>query len=105
MYNYRIQPNYCIYPYKHMVKQFCSLWITARVLFVYFFIKAYVQGTNSNCIDLSMQFKCIARVDAIQISTHNICFFFIDFVGYKMKSFIAGWDDDGLVFYILFNII
>ena len=33
--------------------------ITASVLFVYFFIKAYVVGTHLNCIDLSMQFKCV----------------------------------------------
>ena len=39
------------------VKQFCSFQITANVLFVYFFIKAYVVGTHLNCIDLSMQFK------------------------------------------------
>ena len=31
--------------------------ITASVLFVYFFIKAYVVGTHLNCIDLSIQFK------------------------------------------------
>ena len=31
-----------------------------------FFIKAYVVGTHLNCIDL---------VDAIQISTHNICLY------------------------------
>ena len=33
-------------PYKRTVKQFWSLQITARVLFVYFFIKAYVVGTH-----------------------------------------------------------
>ena len=32
-------------------------------LFLIFFIKAYVVGTHLNCID---------KVDAIQISTHNI---------------------------------
>ena len=55
--NYRIRPNYRTYPYVHTVKQFRSLQITASVLFVYFFVKAYVVGTHLNCIDLSMQFK------------------------------------------------
>ena len=54
---YCIWPNYCTYPYKRTVKKFCSLQITANVLFLYFFIKAYVVGTHLNCIDLSMQFK------------------------------------------------
>ena len=54
---YRIQPNYRTYSYKRRVKQFRSLQITASLLFVYFFIKAYVMGTHLNCIDLSMQFK------------------------------------------------
>ena len=39
------------------VKQSRSIQITARVLFVYYFIKAYAVGTHLNCIDLSMQFK------------------------------------------------
>ena len=39
---YRIRPNYRIYPYKRTVKQYRSLQITASVLFVYLFIKAYV---------------------------------------------------------------
>ena len=39
------------------VKKFRSLQITASVLFLYFFIKAYVVGTHLNYIDLSMQFK------------------------------------------------
>ena len=42
---YHIQPNYLTCPYKHTVKQFC----TFHVLFVYFFIKAYVVGTHLNC--------------------------------------------------------
>ena len=54
---YHIRPNYRTYPYKRTVKQFRSLQITASVLFVYFFEKAYVVGTHLNCIDLSMQFK------------------------------------------------
>ena len=36
-----------------------SLQITASVLFVYFFVKAYVVGTHLNCIHLSMQFKWV----------------------------------------------
>ena len=50
-------PNYRTYPYKRTVKQFRSLQITVSVLFVCFFVKAYVVGT-------------------IQMSTHNIiCFY------------------------------
>ena len=62
---YRIRPNYHTYPYKRTVKhkrtvkQFHSLQITASVIFVYFFTKAYVVGTHLNCIDLSMQFKWV----------------------------------------------
>ena len=58
---YYIQPNYHVYPYKCSVKQFYSLQITASVLFVYFFIKAYLEDTHSNCIDK-------------QMTTHNIRF-------------------------------
>ena len=54
---YRIRPNYRTYPYKRTVKKFRSLQIIASVLFLYFFMKAYVVGTHLNCIDLSMQFK------------------------------------------------
>ena len=53
---YHIRPNYHTYSYKRSVKQFHSLQITASVLYVYFFIKAYVVGTHLNCIDKSMQF-------------------------------------------------
>ena len=56
-YIYRILYNYRIYPYKRTVEKFRSLQITVSVLFLYFFIKAYVVGTHLNCIDLSMQFK------------------------------------------------
>ena len=55
-FSYRIQPDYRTYSYEHTVMRFRSLQITARVLFVYFFIKAYVVGTHLNCID-KMQFK------------------------------------------------
>ena len=51
MKTYRIRPNYRTYPYKRTVKQFRSLQITASVIFVYFFVKAYVVGTHWNCID------------------------------------------------------
>ena len=64
---YRILPNYCTYPYKRTVKQFYSLLITASVLFVYFFIKAYVVGTHLNCIHLWMQFKWVP-------TTYIVCF-------------------------------
>ena len=56
---YCIRPNYHTYPYKRTVEKFCSLQITTSVLFVYFFIKAYVVGTHLNCIELSMQFKWV----------------------------------------------
>ena len=56
---YRIWPNYRTCPYKCTVKQFHCLQITASVLFVYYFIKAYVVGTHLNCIDSSMQFKWV----------------------------------------------
>ena len=56
---YHIWPNYRTYPWKRTVKQLGSLQITAKVLFVYFFIKAYVVGTHLNFIDLSMQFKWV----------------------------------------------
>ena len=54
---YRIRSNYRTNPYKRTVKKFRSLQITASVIFLYFFLKAYVVGTHLNCIDLSMQFK------------------------------------------------
>ena len=41
-----------------------SFQIKASVLFVYFFINAYVVGTQLNCIDLSMQFKWVPRTYA-----------------------------------------
>ena len=56
---YLIRSNYHTYLYKLTVKQFSSLQITASVLFVFFFIKAYVVGTHLNCIDKSMQFKWV----------------------------------------------
>ena len=36
------------------------------ILFSVFFIEAYVVGTHLNCLDF---------VEAIQMSTHNICFY------------------------------
>ena len=56
---YRIRLNYRTYPYKHTVGQFHSIQITASVLFVCFFIKAYIVGTHLNCTGLSMQFKWV----------------------------------------------
>ena len=49
--DYYIRPNYHIYPYKGTVKHSRNLQITDSVLFVYFFIKAYVVGTYLNYID------------------------------------------------------
>ena len=59
---YCIRSNNRTYPYKRTLMKFRSL-ITASVLFIYFFIKAYVVGSHMNCIDL------------IQMSTHNICLY------------------------------
>ena len=67
---YRIQPNYHTYPYKHTFKQFCGIQITASVLYVCFFIKAYVgYPFELNCIDLSMQFKWPASVAQLDASS------------------------------------
>ena len=57
--SYRIRPTYLTCPYKRTVKRFRSLQITVRVLFVYFFLKAYVVGNHLNYIDLSMEFKLV----------------------------------------------
>ena len=47
---YHIQPNYHTYTYKHTFKLFRSLQITANILFVYFFIKAYASlGGSVGC--------------------------------------------------------
>ena len=43
-----------------------GLQITACVVFIYFFIKAYVVGTHLNCIDLSMQFKWVPTTYALR---------------------------------------
>ena len=67
----RIRPNYSTYPYKGTVKEFRSLQITASVLFVYFFIKAYVLGTHLNCIDLTMQFKWVPTTYAFKEKTRK----------------------------------
>ena len=54
---------YWVYPFKRIVKQFRSL--TASVLFVYFFYKGICCG---------YPFKLRRLVDAIQMSTYNVCF-------------------------------
>ena len=56
---YPIHPNYHTYSYKPTVNQFSSLQITASVLFVYFYVKAYVLGTTLKCTNLSMQLKLV----------------------------------------------
>ena len=56
-------------PYKHTVKQFCSLLITTRVPYVYLFLKAYVVGTHLNCIHLSMQFNWVPITYAFRKKT------------------------------------
>ena len=80
--HYRIRPNYRTYPNKRAVKQFRSLQITARVLFVYFTVKAYVMGAHLNCIDLlrcssnenSQNYACIKKIrENLKIShKHNL---------------------------------
>ena len=57
---YCIPPNYSTY----LVSAQSSNSVVFR-FFVYFCIETYVVGTHLNCID----------VDAIQMSTHNICFY------------------------------
>ena len=46
---YRIRSNYRTYPYKRTVKKFRSLQITASVIFLYFFLKAYVVCNSNEC--------------------------------------------------------
>ena len=58
---YHIQPNYRTYSFNCTVNQFHSLPITAIVLFVYFFRKAYVVSTYLNCIDLYPQHMPICK--------------------------------------------
>ena len=61
---YRIRPNYRTYPYKHTVKKFRSLQITTSVLFSLLLYKGICCGYS---------FELHRQVDAIQMSTHNIC--------------------------------
>ena len=61
MFSYCIRSNYRTYPYKRTVKKFRSLQITARIIFLYVILKAYVVGTHLNCIDLSMQFRWVPQ--------------------------------------------
>ena len=63
---YRIWLNYHTYPYRCTDKQFHSLQITASVHFVYFFYKSICYG---------YPFELHQLVSAIQMSTHNICFY------------------------------
>ena len=63
---YSIRPNYRTYPYKGTVKQFLSLQVTASVLFCLLFYKG---------ICCRYPFDLHQLVDAIQMSTHNICFY------------------------------
>ena len=69
--SYSIRPYYRSYPYKRTVKQFHSLQITASVLFVYFFVKAYVVGTHLNCIDLSMYPQHMLFLRQSDKNSHN----------------------------------
>ena len=61
---YRIRPNYCTYSYKRTVKRFHSLKITGSVLFCLLLYKGICCGYS---------FELHRLVDAIQMSTHNIC--------------------------------
>ena len=62
--NYRIWPNYRTYPYKRTVKKFRSLQITTSVLFSLLLYRGICCG---------YPFELHRQVDAIQMSTHNIC--------------------------------
>ena len=64
MQNYHIRPNYRTYPYKRTVKKFRSLQITTSVLFSLLLYKGICCGYS---------FELHRQVDAIQMSTHNIC--------------------------------
>ena len=64
MEKYRIRPNYRTYPYKRTVKKFRSLQITTSVLFSLLLYKGICCGYS---------FELHRQVDAIQMSTHNIC--------------------------------
>ena len=61
---YRILPNYRTYPYKRTVKKFRNLQITTSVLFSLLLYKGICCGYS---------FELHRQVDAIQMSTHNIC--------------------------------
>ena len=61
---YRIRPNYRTYSYKRTVKRFRSLKITGSVLFCLLLYKGICCGYS---------FELHRLVDAIQMSTHNIC--------------------------------
>ena len=59
IWNYCIRFNYRTYPYKRTVKKFRSLQITASVLFLHFFTKAYVVVTHLNCINFQLKtYRC-----------------------------------------------
>ena len=62
----RIQSNYGTYPYKYTVKQFRSLQITTLVLFCQLLYTGICCG---------YPFELHRLVDAIQMSTYNICFY------------------------------
>ena len=62
---YRIRSNYRTYPYKRTVKKFSSLQFTASVLFSLLLYKG---------ICCAYSFELHRPVDAIQMSSHNICF-------------------------------
>ena len=64
---YQIRPNYRTYTYKHSVKQFRSLQITAsQCTFCLFLYKRICCG---------YPFELHRQVDAIQMGTHNICLY------------------------------
>ena len=53
--------------YKLTVEQFCSLQVIASVLFVNFFIKAYVVNNHLICTGKLMQFKLDCPVDGLPL--------------------------------------
>ena len=62
---YRIRSYYRTYPWKRTVQQFRRSQTAVRVILSTSFIIAYAVGNQWNCLDF----------EAIQMSTHNICFY------------------------------
>ena len=82
---YFIQPNNHTYPYKRTVKQFRSHHITASV-----------------GICCGYPFELHGLVDAIQIRTHNICFYKENHKNNHKNMAKASFDDISMIFFFFF---